>query len=94
MTRRTVILSQIAQRRLSLQPRRSNGQAVDAYALIIVLVAIVSIGMLTTRGRSIARVVSQANAALQSLTRQWAAASLLRPHPARPTRRLGQSHRL
>ena len=43
---------------------RESGQGLVEYALIIVLVAVVSITILTTLGTSVSSVFSQANAAL------------------------------
>lgn len=47
-----------------LQLRREAGQGLVEYALIIVLVAVVSIAILTTLGTSVSSVFSRANAAL------------------------------
>ena len=47
-----------------LQLRREAGQGLVEYALIIVLVAVVSIAILTTLGTSVASVFSRANTAL------------------------------
>src|SRR6266540_2210305 len=54
----------IAQWLRTLQLRREAGQGLVEYALIIVLVAVVSIAILTTLGTSVASVFSRANAAL------------------------------
>ena len=47
-----------------LQLRREAGQGLVEYALIIVLIAVVSIAILTTLGTSVASVFSRANTAL------------------------------
>jgi pilus assembly protein Flp/PilA len=47
-----------------LQQNREAGQGLVEYALIIVLVAVVSIAILTTLGTSVSSVFSTANAAL------------------------------
>jgi len=47
-----------------LAESRATGQGLVEYALIIVLVAVVSITILTTLGTSVSSVFSQANSAL------------------------------
>ena len=46
------------------QLRREAGQGLVEYALIVVLIAVVSIAILTTLGTSVSSVFSRANAAL------------------------------
>ena len=46
------------------QARREAGQGLVEYALIIVLIAVVSIAILSTLGTSVSSVFSRANAAL------------------------------
>jgi pilus assembly protein Flp/PilA len=46
------------------QLRREAGQGLVEYALIVVLIAVVSIAILTTLGSSVSSVFSRANAAL------------------------------
>jgi pilus assembly protein Flp/PilA len=48
----------------SLRNRSEAGQGLVEYALIVVLIAVVSIAILTTLGTSVSSVFSQANAAL------------------------------
>ena len=48
----------------SLRNRSESGQGLVEYALIIVLIAVVSIAILTTLGTSVSSVFSTANAAL------------------------------
>ena len=48
----------------SWKARAEAGQGLVEYALIVVLIAVVSIAILTTLGASVSSVFSQANAAL------------------------------
>ena len=48
----------------SLRNRSEAGQGLVEYALIVVLIAVVSIAILTMLGTSVSSVFSQANAAL------------------------------
>jgi pilus assembly protein Flp/PilA len=58
------MLSLIAEWQRLIQERREVGQGLVEYALIVVLIAVVSIAILTTLGSSVSSVFSQANAAL------------------------------
>lgn len=58
------MIIQLAMALRRLGESRRAGQGLVEYALIIVLVAVVSIAILTTLGTSVASVFSQANAAL------------------------------
>jgi pilus assembly protein Flp/PilA len=58
------MLSLIAEWQRVIQERREVGQGLVEYALIVVLIAVVSIAILTTLGSSVSSVFSQANAAL------------------------------
>ena len=48
----------------AIQVRAEAGQGLVEYALLVVLIAVVSIAILTTLGSSVSSIFSQANAAL------------------------------
>jgi|RhiMethySRZTD1v2_1073278.scaffolds.fasta_scaffold756965_2 pilus assembly protein Flp/PilA len=58
------MLDLIAHYMRMLQLKREAGQGLVEYALIVVLIAVVSIAILTTLGTSVASVFSRANSAL------------------------------
>jgi len=58
------MLTQLTQWMRSIVDYRESGQGLVEYALIIVLISVVSIAILSVLGTSVSSVFSQANAAL------------------------------